>query len=137
MTEPADLENFVRRRPEGDSHERDVCSGYGFIYYQNPKVIVGSVVYHDDHILLCRRAIAPRIGLWTLPAGYLENGETVAEGAQREAQEEACARIKIDDVLAIYSLTHISQVHIMHLATLDEPVFAPGPESLESPIGDP
>jgi len=125
------LKNFVRKRPDGDTHEREVCSECGFIHYQNPKVVVGSVVYHGDLILMCRRAIAPSIGLWTLPAGYLEIGETVAEGAVREAQEEACAHIAIDHVLADYSLACIAQVQIMHLATLAEPGFAPGPDSLE------
>ena len=131
MTEPRLLENFVRKRPTGDTHERDVCDTCGFVNYQNPKIVVGSVVRHTDQILMCRRAIAPSKGLWTLPAGYLEVGETVEEGARREAREEACTNITIDSVLAVYSLAHIAQVQIMHLATLDKPEFAAGEESTE------
>ena len=131
MTEPTHMKNFVRKCPDGDTHDRDVCSTCGFIDYQNPKMIVGSVVRHAGRILMCRRAIEPSIGLWTLPAGYLEIGETVAEGAQREAREEACATIAIDAVLAIYSLPNIAQVQIIHLATLVGHDFASGPESME------
>jgi len=123
--------NFVRLRPNGDTHEREVCDTCGFIDYQNPKIVVGSVVRYNDQILMCRRAISPSKGLWTLPAGYLEIGETVEEGARREAREEACADIRIDSVLAVYSLAHIGQVQIMHLATLQQPHFAAGEESLE------
>ncbi|MEO0809368.1 MAG: NUDIX hydrolase [Pseudomonadota bacterium] len=125
------MDNFIRTRPDGDTHDREVCHTCGFINYQNPKIIVGSVVRHADRILMCRRAIEPSIGLWTLPAGYMEIGETVAEGAQREAREEACATIAIDGVLAVYSLAHIAQVQIIHLATLIGHNFAPGPESME------
>ena len=121
----------MRKRPDGDTHDRDVCNTCGFINYQNPKVIVGSVVRHEDSILMCRRAIEPSIGLWTLPAGYLEIGETIAEGAQREAKEEACATIAIDSVLAVYSLAHIAQVQIIHLATLVGDNFAAGHESMD------
>ena len=123
--------NFARLRPNGDTHEREVCGTCGFINYQNPKIVVGSVVRYENQILMCRRAISPSKGLWTLPAGYLEIGETVEEGARREAQEEACADIRIDSVLAVYSLAHIGQVQIMHLATLEQPHFAAGEESLE------
>ena len=136
MTEIDRLQNFVRQRPVGDTVDRDVCDTCGFVNYQNPKVIVGSVVRHAGKVLMCRRAIEPRVGFWTLPAGYLEIGETVAAGAQREALEEACADITIDGVLAVYSLAHIAQVQIIHLATLSKPDFAPGPESAEVDLFD-
>ncbi len=129
-------ENFVRRRPDGDTHDREMCGTCGFINYQNPKVVVGSVVHHGERILMCRRAIEPSLGYWTLPAGYLELGESVADGARREAMEEACANIRIDAVLAVYSLAHIGQVQIIHLAQLDVPEFAPGPESSEVKLFD-
>jgi ADP-ribose pyrophosphatase YjhB (NUDIX family) len=92
---------------------------------------VGSVVSFDNRILLCRRAIEPRKGLWTLPAGFLEEHESPEDGARREAREEACADIVIDALLAVYSIGHISQVQLMYRARLDTPIFAPGPESLE------
>ena len=124
-------ENFVRTVPEGDTHERDVCGECGFIHYQNPKVVVGSVVHHDGKIMLCKRAIEPRSGYWTVPAGYMELGETAAEGAMREAREEACADIVIEAVLAVYTITRIAQVQVMHVAHLATPHFEPGPESTE------
>jgi ADP-ribose pyrophosphatase YjhB (NUDIX family) len=122
---------FTRRVPDGDDRERRVCGTCGFIDYENPKIVVGSVVRVEDRVLLCRRAIEPRHGFWTIPAGYLELHESVADGASREAWEEARARIAISGVLAIYSIPRISQVQIIHLATLAEPGFAAGPESLE------
>jgi ADP-ribose pyrophosphatase YjhB (NUDIX family) len=123
---------FVRRIPEGDDRERLTCAECGFIAYENPKVVVGSVVAEaDGRILLCRRAIDPRAGFWTLPAGYLEMGETVAEGARREAWEEARARIALDGVLAVFSIARIGQVQVIFRARLADPGFAAGPESLE------
>lgn len=123
---------FVRTVPEGDDRERLTCADCGFVAYENPKVVVGSVVAAaDGRILLCRRAIEPRLGFWTLPAGYLELNETVAEGAAREAWEEARARIAIDGVLAVYSIARIGQVQVIFRARLAEPGFAAGPESLE------
>ncbi|MGC8533898.1 MAG: NUDIX domain-containing protein [Rhizomicrobium sp.] len=124
--------HFVRRVPEGDTHERDVCGQCGHIHYANPKIIVGAVVTYRDQILLCRRAIAPRHGYWTLPAGFLEEHETPQEGALREAREEACCRIVIDALLGVYSVPHISQVQLFYRAQLDPPEFAPGPESLDT-----
>jgi ADP-ribose pyrophosphatase YjhB (NUDIX family) len=123
--------NFAKAVPDGDTFIRDVCETCGFIAYQNPKVVVGAVVHHEGKVLLCRRAIEPRAGLWTVPAGYLELGETIAEGAVREAQEEAGAAIVIENVLAIYTIPHVAQVHIMHVARLDPPQVHAGPESLE------
>lgn len=115
--------------PPGDDRERRVCDTCGFVDYVNPKIVVGSVVVDDGRVLLCRRAIEPRRGYWTLPAGFMEQGETVAEAAMREAWEESRARLRIDAVLAIYSVPRISQVQIMHLARFAEPGCAAGPES--------
>lgn len=128
---PSPGPQFERRVPDGDTAERYVCGRCGHIHYSNPKIIVGSVVVHDNRILLCRRAIEPRIGLWTLPAGFLEEHETPEEGARREAREEACADIALDALLAVYTVAHISQIHLMYRGRLAHPHFAPGPESLE------
>lgn len=117
--------------PEGDNRERMVCPDCGFINYENPKIVVGSVVLWQERVLLCRRAINPRRGYWTLPAGYLELNESTAAGAIREAWEEAQAHIAIDGVLAVYDIPRISQVQIIYRAHLDAPDFAAGPESLE------
>jgi ADP-ribose pyrophosphatase YjhB (NUDIX family) len=123
--------NFSRRIPDGDNRPRLVCESCGFISYENPKVVVGSVCTWEDRILLCRRAIEPRKGFWTLPAGYLEVHETTSAGAEREAWEEACARIEIDAVLAVYNVPRISQVQVIYRARLISPEVAAGPESLE------
>ncbi len=101
------------------------------IYYSNPKIVVGSVVVEGDKILLCRRAIEPRKGFWTLPAGFLEEHETPEDGAKREAKEEAECEIELDVLLAVYSVPRISQVQLMYRARLKTPHFAPGTESLE------
>ena len=122
---------FVKRIPEGDTRSRLVCDTCGFVRYENPKIVVGSVVAHEGRILLCRRAINPRSGFWTLPAGYLELNETAAEGAAREAYEEATARIEIDRLLAVYSIPRISQVQLIYRAGLLDPDIKPGPESTE------
>jgi ADP-ribose pyrophosphatase YjhB (NUDIX family) len=119
------------RIPEGDTRERRVCAECGFIAYENPKVVVGSVVTLEDRILLCRRAIEPRLGYWTLPAGYLELNESTAAGAEREAYEEARARIAIEGLLAVYDIPRISQVQVIYRARLADPHVEPGPESLE------
>ena len=123
--------NFALQIPEGDDRLREVCSTCGFINYVNPKIVVGSVVVLDDKFLICRRAIAPRTGFWTLPAGFLEEKETAEEGARREAREEACAEIEIDGLLGCYSVPRISQVQLMFRARLVNPAIAPGPESTE------
>src|SRR5262245_38125685 len=94
--------NFEHRQPDGDNRSRLVCRDCGYIQYDNPKVVVGSVARWDDRILLCRRAINPRKGFWTLPAGYMELNETAQDGARREAREEACAEIEIERLLAVY-----------------------------------
>ncbi len=125
------MPDFVRRIPEGDDRERLTCPDCGFVAYENPKVVVGSVVAEDGRVLLCRRAIEPRRGYWTLPAGYMELHETVEEGARREAWEEARARIALEGMLAVFSIARIGQVQIIFRATLAAPGFEPGPESLE------
>ncbi len=127
-----------RAIPDGDDRERLICHDCGFIHYRNPVVVVGAVATWNEEtepsaarILLCRRAIAPQVGLWTLPAGYLELEETTEAGALREAWEEARARISIDRLLAVYNVPRISQVQTIYQATLSSPEIAPGEESLE------
>ncbi len=122
---------FMPRVPEGDNRERHVCGECGWIHYVNPKIVVGAVVTHEDRYLLCRRAIEPRAGYWTIPAGYLEEGESAEAGARREADEEACADIAIDSLLAVYSIPRISQVQLIYRAKIERPEFAAGPESEE------
>lgn len=114
--------------------ERDVCATCGHVHYVNPKIVVGAVCSWHGRILLCRRAIEPRSGFWTIPAGYLEERETPAEGAAREAWEEAQAAIEIDRLLAVYSVPRISQVQLIFRARLSAPGFAPGIESLETKL---
>jgi ADP-ribose pyrophosphatase YjhB (NUDIX family) len=119
------------RIPEGDSLPRAVCDKCGHIQYENPKIVVGCLPIWEDRIVMCKRAIEPRVGLWTLPAGFMENLETTQEGAAREALEEANARVEIGDLYTLYSLPHISQVYMMFLARLVDPAISPGVESLE------
>lgn len=119
------------RVPEGDSLPRFVCAGCGAIHYQNPKVVVGCLPEHEDQVLLCKRAIEPRHGKWTLPAGFLENGESLGTGAQRETLEEANARVAMGDLYAVISLPYINQVYVMFRARLLDLDFGPGSESLE------
>lgn len=121
---------FRRRVPHGDSLERDVCERCGFVAYDNPKIVVGSVVRSPGGVMMCRRAIAPRIGFWTLPAGYLEHGETPEEGARREAFEEAGAEIELTSLLAVYTVRRLSQVQLIYRAEL-RGGYTAGPESLE------
>ncbi len=126
------MSRFVRIRPEGDERERLSCLDCDHVEYENPKIVVGSVVVSEGRVLLCRRAIEPRRGYWTLPAGYLELGETTAEGAVRECLEEATARIVLDGILAIYNVSRIGQVHILYRARFakpDRPAIAAGLES--------
>jgi len=121
----------VRGIPEGDNRERMICAECGFVLYDNPKIVVGSVPRWGNKLLLCRRAIHPRKGCWTLPAGYLELNESTSVGAEREAWEEASARIRIEGLLAIYDIPRISQVQLIYRARLLDPDVAPGPESLD------
>ena len=122
---------FVRQVPEGDDRPRLVCSDCGFVRYENPVVVVGSVAHWEGRILLCRRAIEPRKGFWTLPAGYLELHEMTSDGAKREAWEEARARLEIEQLLAVYSIPRISQVQLIYRARLLSPDVAAGPETTE------
>ena len=119
------------RQPPGETTDRHVCARCGTIHYQNPKVVVGAVCTHGERVLLCRRAIPPRRGFWTIPAGYLEIGESTEAGAKREAYEEARARIEIRGLLAVYNVVRIQQVQILYLADLVSPDVAPGEETLE------
>ena len=119
------------RIPEGDNLPRFVCAACATIHYQNPKVVVGCLPEWQDQVLLCKRAIEPRLGLWTLPAGFLENGETVMAGAIRETLEEADARVVMGDLYTMISLPQISQVYMVFRAALADLDFGPGPESLE------
>lgn len=128
---PGATHAFERRVPEGDGRSRLVCRDCGFIAYENPKVVVGSVSRWEDRILLCRRAINPRRGFWTLPAGYMELNETSLDGARREAWEEARAEIAIERLLAVYNIPRLSQVQLIYLARLVRPEIAVGPESTE------
>lgn len=127
---------FRKETPEGDDREREVCVRCGFIDYQNPRIIVGSTLSFEGRILLCRRAIEPRRGFWTLPAGFLEAGETVAAGALREAWEEARVRPALDCLLGLYSVPRISQVQIFFRGMLPTPECSAGPESLEVALFD-
>jgi ADP-ribose pyrophosphatase YjhB (NUDIX family) len=119
------------RVPGGDTLPRFVCAACGAIHYQNPKIVVGCLPDWDGRVLLCRRAIEPRHGLWTLPAGFLENGESLAAGALRETLEEANARVELADLYTLISLPQINQVYMMFRARLLDLEFGPGEESLE------
>ncbi len=121
----------VRAVPEGDDRLRLMCPDCGYVAYENPKIVVGSVALLDDRILLCRRAIEPRKGYWTLPAGYLELGESAEQGALREAWEEARARLELEGLLAVFSIVRISQIQLIYRARLTSPSIAPGPESAD------
>ncbi|MCU0831289.1 MAG: NUDIX hydrolase [Rhizobiaceae bacterium] len=123
---------FSRRTPDGDAMERAICDHCGHVAYENPKIVVGSVVLHEGRVLLCRRAIEPRRGFWTVPAGYMELNETPEDGARREAREEAMAQITLGPLLAVYSVPKLSQVQLIYMATLDRGIHAAGPESLET-----
>lgn len=120
--------------PQGDNRPRYICQNCHTIHYQNPHIVVGALPVWEDRILLCRRAINPRKGFWTLPAGFFENGETLKEGAQRETFEEACASINIEGLYTVFSLPHINQVYMFYRASLVDDRFAPGDESLETEL---
>lgn len=120
-----------QRTPEGDNRLRDVCTQCGAIHYDNPRMVTGTLPIYNEHVLLCKRAIEPRLGYWTLPAGFMENGETLEQGAQRETQEETRAHVDINRLFSIGSVAHIHQVHLFFLATLKDTNFGPTSESLE------
>jgi ADP-ribose pyrophosphatase YjhB (NUDIX family) len=118
--------------PAGDNRLRYVCGDCGFIFYENPKLVVGCVTEHEGKILLCKRAIEPRLGYWTVPAGFMELGETLGEGAARETLEEACANIELGSLLAVVDVIHAGQVHVFFRGKLVDGAFAAGDESLEA-----
>lgn len=122
---------LVRRVPEGDHLSRYVCPRCGKIHYQNPKVVAGCIASWGGQVLLCRRAISPRAGLWTLPAGFMENGETTAEAAARETREEANAEVTNLHLYALFNLPHISQVYVIFRGQLVGGCASAGPESLD------
>lgn len=119
------------RVPEHDNRVRHVCDACHTIHYVNPKIIAGCLPEYDGRILLCRRAIQPRLGLWTLPAGFMEMEETTVEAAVRETWEEARAAVEIESLFSLFSIPHISQVYVMFRARLARGEYGPGPESLE------
>jgi ADP-ribose pyrophosphatase YjhB (NUDIX family) len=121
----------VQRVPPGDQRERAVCTACGTVHYENPKVVVGCVPEWEGKILLCRRAIEPRLGFWTTPAGFLEIGETLSAGAARETHEEALAQVQVGSLLAVVEVLHSAQIHVMFRARMLSPSFAAGTESLE------
>jgi ADP-ribose pyrophosphatase YjhB (NUDIX family) len=117
--------------PPGDNLPRHVCDACSTVHYSNPKMVIGCIPEWRGEVLLCRRAIEPRYGLWTLPAGFMENGETVAEAALRETLEEARARVELTGMFSVLSVPHVNQVHIFYRARLIDLDFGPGTESLE------
>lgn len=121
----------VQRVPPGDSLPRWVCDECGEIHYQNPKLVVGSIPEFEGRVLLCRRAIEPRYGYWTLPAGFMENDETPGQAAVRETLEEAGARIALGELFSLISVPRVNQVHLFYRARLLDLKFDPGEESLE------
>jgi len=122
---------LARRVPPGDSLPRFVCDACGEVHYQNPRLVIGSIPEWEGRILLCRRAIEPRYGYWTLPAGYMENDETTGDAARRETLEEAGARIELGEPFSMVSVPQVNQVHLFYRARLLDLEFQPGEESLE------
>lgn len=120
--------------PEDDNRMRHVCGDCGMIHYLNPKIICGCIPVWKEQILLCKRAIEPRYGYWTLPAGFMENGETTEEAAKRETWEEATTSVRLNKLYCIFSLPHVNQVYLMYLAELEQLKFEPGIESLETKL---
>jgi ADP-ribose pyrophosphatase YjhB (NUDIX family) len=126
----------VRRVPPGDTLPRWVCDECGVVHYRNPLMVVGTIPEQEGKILLCRRAIEPRYGYWTLPAGFLENDETTGQGAQRETMEEAGARIELGEAFTLISVPRVNQVHLFYRARLLDLEFKPGEETLEVALFD-
>lgn len=120
-----------QRTPEGDNRLRDICTQCDAIHYDNLRMVIGTLPIYNEHVLLCKRAIKPRLGYWTLPAGFMENGETLEQGAQRETQEETRTHVTINRLFSIGSVAHIHQVHLFFLATLNDTNFDPTSESFE------
>ena len=123
-------QKVAKRIPDGDTRERWVCDHCDLVHYQNPKVVVGCIPERDGKILLCKRAIEPRYGYWTVPAGFMEIGETIAEGAARETLEEACAKVSIGHLFASVDVPQAGQLHLFFTAEL-EGDFSAGDESLD------
>ena len=123
--------NVSSRIPAGDNRNRFICDSCEVIHYQNPRIITGCLPVHEDQVLLCRRAIAPRQDYWTLPAGFMENGETSEQGATRETREEACANVSVQSLYTLFNLPHISQVYMFYRAVLTDLDFSPGEESTD------
>lgn len=119
------------RVPADDNRERAVCVSCGAVHYENPLAVVGTLPVWGDRVLLCRRAIEPRHGYWTLPAGFLELGETTEQGAVRETAEEAGARIELEGLYTVLNVVRVGQIHLFYRATLKDTDFAPGAESLD------
>jgi len=128
---PSCASPLAKRVPPGDSLPRYLCDACGSIHYENPRLVVGCIPEWDGRILLCRRAIEPRYGYWTLPAGFMENGETIAQGAARETLEEAGARVELTAPFSMISVPYVNQVHMFYRARLMDLEFKPGDESLE------
>ena len=124
-------QSIVWQVPDGDNRPRHVCSSCNEIYYQNPKIVAGAIPEWEDKVLLCKRAIAPRYGYWTLPAGFMENDETTTEAAERETLEEANARVEILSLYTVLNIPHTNQVYMMFRSRLLDLDFGPGSESLE------
>ena len=117
--------------PAGDNRLRDICHECGTIHYQNPRVVAGCLPVYDNKVLLCRRAIEPRKGLWTLPGGFLELGETIEQGAIRETMEEAGAEVTATQLYTVFNVLHVGQLSLFFLAEMNAPVFSAGEESLD------
>jgi ADP-ribose pyrophosphatase YjhB (NUDIX family) len=122
--------------PADDNRERATCTACGTIHYENPLNVVGTVPVWGEQVLLCRRNIEPRYGLWTLPAGFMELGETTAQGAVRETIEEAGARIELQELFTVLNVVRVGQVHFFYRARLQDPHFDPGPETIEARLFD-
>ncbi|MFZ9315128.1 MAG: NUDIX domain-containing protein [Burkholderiaceae bacterium] len=118
--------------PADDNRLRDVCTSCGLVHYENPKMVLGTLPVWEGRVLLCRRAIEPRYGLWTLPAGFMELGESTEEGALRETQEEAGAQVQLGPLFSVFDVVQANQVHLFFLADMVSPALDPGPETLEA-----
>lgn len=125
--------SVIRKTPRGDNRHRWVCDACGTVHYQNPKIVVGCVPERDGRILLCKRAIEPRSGFWTVPAGFMELGETIAEGAMRETREEACAEVELGHLFASVDVIEAGQVHLFFTASLIGS-FAAGDETEDAAL---
>ena len=128
--------SIIIKVPDDDNRERHVCTSCERIHYQNPRIIAGCIPEWEGRVLLCKRAIEPRYGFWTLPAGFMELGETTSEAAMRETREEANARVEVHDLYAVMSLPHVNQVYMMYRSRLLDLDFSPGAESLEVRLYD-